>query len=289
MTRSPKRRRFLQYSALASVAAAAGCLGETGGTVPETADRTPAGNGAAASTPPDDLDAWLTDANGYDGETRRYGPQARPTVWVGEPLDDGLAFAPPVIEVPPETMVRWDWTGHGGQHNVVALDGTFDSGRTNAQAGTEYHYLFEEPGVHPYVSEPDEEGMRGAVIVKEPPTTGNDAVDEWLAASSNFDGEVVERTGAETTTITVGAAGNGGHFAFDPPVVEVSAGTTVEWRWSEESAPHNVAFEGRDLRSGSVRTEPGVHFSHAFEREGTFLYACEPHESLGMRGAVIVS
>ncbi len=45
-----------------------------------------------------------------------------------------------------------DWR-HGEQHNVVALDGTFDSGRTNAQRGTSYHYIFEEPGEYRFVSE----------------------------------------------------------------------------------------------------------------------------------------
>jgi halocyanin-like protein len=303
MRRSPSRRRFLQSTALASLAAVAGCL--SGGTGSQaigaggdgTAADSPAATTAdasesaatetAESTPAESLDEWLADANGYTGDRRRYGPRSQPTVAVGHPVDGEMAFDPPVIAVPPGTNVRWDWTGHGGQHNVVALDGTFDSGRTNAQAGTGYHYVFDDPGVYRFVSEPHrEDGMKGAVVVREPPSTGNDAVDAWVVDSSNFDGSVADETGRETATVTVGAAGNGGRFAFDPPVLKVSAGTTVRWRW--DGGPHGVAFRDVDVGSDGVFSESGVHLEHTFEDPGTYLYACEPHRTLGMKGAIVV-
>jgi halocyanin-like protein len=205
-------------------------------------------------------------------------------------MDGEMAFAPAVIEVPPNTTVNWEWTGHGGQHNVVALDGTFDSGRTNAQAGTCYHYFFEEPGTYPFVCEPHkEEGMKGAVIVKEPPSTGNEKVDDWVQATSNFDGSIADKTGSEAATITVGAEGNAGNFAFDPPVMKISKGTTVSWEWTGNGGGHNVVFEDHDIESGDVLPDPVVHFEHTFETAGTYRYACEPHHSLGMRGAIIVA
>jgi halocyanin-like protein len=301
MRESPTRRRLLQRTALVGLAATAGCLSAVRGSgrsgdPTTTATETPTDTASptdtttstdAATTPPSDLDGWLADANGYGGEPRRFGPGARPTIAVGHPTDDGLAFDPPVIEVPPMTDVRWDWAGHGGQHNVVALDGTFDSGRTNAQPGTGYHYIFEETGEYPFVSEPHrDEGMRGAILVREPPSTGNEAVDEWVIHSSNFDGTLVDRTGAETAKVTVGAAGNGGHFAFDPPALKVSTETTVVWEWSE-NAPHNVAFEDIDV-STDVTHEAGATFEHAFEEPGTYRYSCQPHHALGERGAVVV-
>ncbi|KTG09553.1 halocyanin [Haloprofundus marisrubri] len=195
------------------------------------------------------------------------------------------------MEVPPETFVEWDWTGHGGQHNVVALDGTFDSGRTNAQKGTSYEYLFlpEETGVYRFVSEPHrDEGMKGAVIVKEPPTTGIEEVDEWVQLSNTFDGTITDKTNTDTTTITTGAEGNRGTFAFDPVVLKISSGTTVQWEWAEDSGPHTVAFEDIDVRTDEVYTEAGVHLEYTFEEKGIYRYACEPHESLGGRGAIIV-
>ena len=313
---SPTRRRVLLSSALVALGSTVGCLsaaapeggtpddetattttGPTASATPtETPQPTESGAPADESTPTEStatpaasLDAWLADANGYDGEIDRQGPGSRPTITVGHPTDDGLAFDPPAIEVAPMTMVRWDWAGHGGQHNVVALDGTFDSGRTNAQPGTGYHYVFEEPGEYRFVSEPHrDEGMKGAVVVREPPSTGNEAVDAWVVDSSNFDGTMTDRTGAESATVTVGADGNRGHFAFDPPVLKVSVGTTVTWEWTGDGGGHNVDFEELDVASDGVTPEPGETFEHTFESTGTYRYACEPHQALGMKGAVVV-
>ena len=278
------RRDFLAGTAVTALVATAGCVGQA---ATDDSERTP--TETPTSEPPEDLDAWLEDANGYDGEPRRYGPQSRPTIGVGRETDDGLAFGPAVVEVPPLTSVEWDWTGHGGQHNVVALDGTFDSGNTNAQPGTSYEFFFEEPGEHAFVSEPDRgSGMRGAVIVAEPPTTGYDAVDEWLAGTGNFDGTVVDRTGRDTATVTVGAEGNGGAFAFDPPVLRISTGSTVRWEWTGDGGGHNVAFESADIGSDGVAPEASTTFEHTFGEPGQYRYSCLPHKALGMRGAIIV-
>ncbi len=279
MQRPSSRREFLLSTAVAGVGATAGCLVSGSSDSPEsTSTETP------EQTPPDDLDAWLEEANGYDGETRRFGPDGRATVAVGE---DGNAFSPVAIEVPPMTAVQWDWTGHGGQHNVVALDGTFDSGNTNAQAGTSYEFFFEEPGEYAFVSEPDD-GMRGAVIVAEPPSTGYDTVDEWLAGTSNFDGTVADRTDSAAATVRVGTEGNGGLFAFDPPALRITTGTTVQWEWTGEGSSHNVTFEDADIDSGGVTSEPGTTFEHTFEETGQYRYSCLPHRGVGMKGAVIV-
>ncbi|WP_324661956.1 halocyanin domain-containing protein [Haloarcula sediminis] len=282
MQRPSTRRTFLLSTAATGVAATAGCLAT--GTSDED-ESTP--TGTPERTPPEDLDAWLEDANGYDGDTRRFGPSERPTVAVGEETDDGIAFSPVVIEVPPMTEVEWDWTGHGGQHNVVALDGTFDSGNTNAQAGTSYEFFFKEPGEYAFVSEPDD-GMRGAVVVAEPPSTGYDAVDEWLADVSNFDGTVTDRTGSATATVRVGTEGNGGTFAFDPPALRVTTGSTVQWEWTGEGGGHNVTFEDADIGSGGATPEPDTAFEHTFEEAGQYRYSCLPHQGVGMKGAVIV-
>ncbi|RLM37233.1 halocyanin domain-containing protein [Haloarcula sp. Atlit-120R] len=258
------------------------------GTATETATPTTTPEQTPEPTP-ESLDDWLDDANGYDGEPHRYGPESRPTILVGQETDGGLAFSPPAIEVPPGTIVRWDWTGHGGQQNVVAVDGTFDSGRTNAQPGTGYHYFFEETGEYRYVSEPHrDDGMKGAIIVKEPPSSGNTEVDEWLVESSNFDGTIIDRTGTDTATVTTGAEGNGGGFAFDPPALKVSTETTVRWEWTGEGGPHNIVSKGDGPLDSELVAEDGSAYQHTFEETGTYLYSCKPHQGLGMRGAIIV-
>ncbi|PSP44631.1 halocyanin, partial [Halobacteriales archaeon QH_6_64_20] len=42
------------------------------------------------------------------------------------------------------------------------------------------------------------------------------------------------------------------------------------------------AFDSGDPQSGS-----NVTFEHTFDGSDTFLYQCEPHDGLGMRGAVV--
>ena len=286
MRRPQTRRQYLQASTVAGLVGLAGCLstGDSGQTVGDESSET-----SASAAPTESLEEWLADANGYDGEKRRYSPSDQPTVSVGEPIDGELAFTPAVIEIPPRTTVQWEWTGHGGQHNVVSLDGPFDSGRTNAQPGTAYHYFFEEPGTYRFVSEPHrDEGMKGAVIVREPPATGNETVDEWVVDSSNFDGTIADETDADTATVTVGAPGNGGNYAFGPPVLKVSTGTTVEWEWTDRGGPQNVEFQDLDVDASEIIGEPGVNFEHTFENAGTYRYASTPHRSLGMKGAIIV-
>ncbi|MFC7174970.1 halocyanin domain-containing protein [Haloplanus litoreus] len=100
----------------------------------------------------------------------------------------------------------------------------------------------------------------------------------WVVDSSNFDGTVVDRTDVDTATITVGTGGNRGHFAFDPPILRISTGTTVEWKWTGNGGGHNVVFLNTEIHSGQVTHEPGVYFRHTFEQSGTFRYACQPHE-----------
>ncbi|EMA04055.1 halocyanin precursor-like protein [Haloferax mediterranei ATCC 33500] len=237
---------------------------------------------------PDSLDEWLSDANEYDGESRRYGPDEKVSVSVGIPTDGGPAFDPPLIEVPPMTNVTWEWTGHG-EHNVVALDGTFDSGRTNAQRGTSYHYVFDEPGEFLFVSEPHYNGgMKGAVVVTEPPSTGYERVDEWMINSSNFDGTVADETDTESVSVRVGTSGNGGNYAFEPPVLKISTGTTITWEWTGNGGGHNIVFQEADVDSGEIAVDSGETFKHTFETTGTYCYACEPHKGLAMKGAVIV-
>jgi halocyanin-like protein len=116
---------------------------------------------------------------------------------------------------------------------------------------------------------------------------GNGEVDEFLSDTSNYDG-VQDETGNDEVTVTVGAEGNDGNFAFEPAAVEVDAGTDVVWEWSGQGGQHNVAHEGGEFESETT-DEEGFTFTHTFEEAGTYLYVCTPHESLGMKGAVVVS
>ncbi len=111
----------------------------------------------------------------------------------------------------------------------------------------------------------------------------------FLDDVGNFDGTVVDARGQDQVSVAVGAQGNGGAFAFDPPAVHVDNGATVVWEWTGEGGGHNVVSEGEDpLDSGEPVATEGTTYEYTFEEDGIFNYVCEPHESLGMKGSVVV-
>ena len=160
---SLRRRRLLGATAAVALGALAGCLGGGGS---DDGD----GSGGGGGGPPDESDrygGWFGGANGYDGTVDRTG---RRTVDVTVGGDGGLAFVPAAVRVDAGTTVRWEWTGRGGQHNVVAAGGGYDyrSDLTDV-AGFTFEWTFDEPGVSKYYCEPHRQlGMVGAVQVVEP-------------------------------------------------------------------------------------------------------------------------
>ena len=118
-------------------------------------------------------------------------------------------------------------------------------------------------------------------------TDSGGAVSKWLSGTSNYDGSTVDETGSDQVTIMVGAQGNDGNFAFAPPAISISPGSKVVWEWTGEGGEHNVVEQDEAFKSELV-SEKGYTFEHAFESAGTFMYYCEPHKSLGIKGAVIV-
>ena len=102
----------------------------------------------------------------------------------GAPFEElPVAFTPQAVKVSPGTTVTWTWpsTNPPIPHDVVSLDGLFDSG---FPGGPTFSYTFDEPGTYLYyctphgapfevheMGDPDlplvynEFGMRGAVQV----------------------------------------------------------------------------------------------------------------------------
>lgn len=114
------------------------------------------------------------------------------------------------------------------------------------------------------------------------------SVREHLSDVSNFDGTLRDRTGEETVTVDVGAAGNGGNFAFAPPAIEISVGTTVQWEWTGNGGAHNVVEVDERFTSGPSVSGTGVQFERAFEEPGVYNYYCNPHRALGMKASIVV-
>ena len=113
--------------------------------------------------------------------------------------------------------------------------------------------------------------------------------------------------GAAGTAALAGAAGTataqegGGEtvevalvdFAFEPGTEEpltIPPGTTVRFVW--ETASHNIVVDSKPEGSDWTGHEPiensGFETSHTFETTGEYHILCQPHESLGMVGDIVV-
>jgi len=108
--------------------------------------------------------------DGVDGGEEDLRGQDEVTVEVGAAGNGGdLAFSPAGIWIDPGTTVTFEWTGDGGEHNVVTVDGPADlDSELTAEAGFTYEYEFTEDdeGITDYVCEPhDALDMKGAVAV----------------------------------------------------------------------------------------------------------------------------
>lgn len=85
-----------------------------------------------------------------------------------------------------------------------------------------------------------------------------------------------------------------GQFKFAPETVTVSTGETVRWTWA--AGGHNVKPENTPADSDWTGTPgersktfgEGYVYTHTFEVTGRFDYICVPHQSLGMKGTVVV-
>lgn len=163
------RRHLLQATAAASTIAIAGC----GGSAPsnDEDDSTDADDGSDTddSDGTDDtqdtaeFDGWFDDVENYDGVIDETGTDSI-TVTVGS--GNGLLFNPPAVRVSPGTTVTWEWSGEGGEHNVAAENGDFESETTDEQGFT-FEQTFDEVGNTRYACTPHRAtGMKGIVIVE---------------------------------------------------------------------------------------------------------------------------
>jgi halocyanin-like protein len=113
-------------------------------------------------------------------------------------------------------------------------------------------------------------------------------VAEYLSETSNFEGYMEDETDADRTTVAVGAEGNDGQFAFEPPAVQVTTETTIAWEWTGRGNEHNIVEESDYFSSGSPVAGADKRFELGIQESGTYLYYCRPHESVGMKGAIVV-
>jgi plastocyanin len=77
-------------------------------------------------------------------------------------------------------------------------------------------------------------------------------------------------------------------FSFDPSCIKILAGETVTWT-NTGMASHTVTSDsGAPVSFDSHALGDSGTFSFTFNSAETVKYHCTPHESLGMKGTVIV-
>ncbi len=89
--------------------------------------------------------------------------------------------------------------------------------------------------------------------------------------------------------------------AFVPPIITINAGDEVTWK-NPALLLHTVTFDPAQAADKSnIKLPDGVQpfgsadlseedtFTHLFTEKGTYAYVCKYHESMGMKGTVVVS
>ncbi|SFL05915.1 halocyanin domain-containing protein [Halogranum rubrum] len=146
--------------------------------------------GSTENDPAAVYDDWFDTVDNFAGTVDRRGEDVV-TVEVGATGNGGaFGFEPAAVQVDPGTTVRWEWTGQGGYHNVVASDGSFASDMSG-DAGYAFEYVATERGVVKYACEPHAAmGMKGALLVGDaapaglPPVSGAQLLGGGLLAAA---------------------------------------------------------------------------------------------------------
>jgi halocyanin-like protein len=107
---------------------------------------------------------WLTGATGFERVVDRTDAD---TVTVDVGTERLYAFDPAAVQITAGTTVVWEWTGHGGSHNVVHADGSFESAYY-LEAGSTFEHTVTDAGVYKYYCTPHQtQGMLGVIEVVE--------------------------------------------------------------------------------------------------------------------------
>jgi plastocyanin len=90
-------------------------------------------------------------------------------------------------------------------------------------------------------------------------------------------GDAVVEAAARTATITID------NFAFAPPDLAITAGTTVTWK-NQDGEVHRVKDDHNRFSSAALDTDDS--FSHTFATPGIYHYICSIHPY--MVGKIVV-
>jgi plastocyanin len=94
---------------------------------------------------------------------------------------------------------------------------------------------------------------------------------------------------ASADTFTVKMGSDGGQLVFEPKVLTIKPGDSVQWV-NNKAFPHNVVFEsGPDLSHKKLMMKPKQAVESTFTEPGEYSYYCSPHRGAGMVGKIVVA
>lgn len=104
---------------------------------------------------------------------------------------------------------------------------------------------------------------------------------ETAASDNNGSADSGAAGGGERHTVQARAT------SYDPVVLKINPGDSVSWT---NMSGHNVHFEEGNIPEGAETWQSplGNDVNRTFDKEGLYLYKCDPHFALGMVGALIV-
>ncbi|MDZ7736677.1 MAG: plastocyanin/azurin family copper-binding protein [Gammaproteobacteria bacterium] len=104
---------------------------------------------------------------------------------------------------------------------------------------------------------------------------------EPAASDDNGSADSGAASGGERHTVQARAT------SYDPVVLKINPGDSVSWT---NMSGHNVHFEAGNIPEGAETWQSplGNDVNRTFDKEGLYLYKCDPHFALGMVGALIV-
>lgn len=86
-------------------------------------------------------------------------------------------------------------------------------------------------------------------------------------------------------TVKMLNTGKDGTMVFEPAFVKVALGDTVVFAPTEKAA-HNSASLLVPTGATGWKSDPDKEFRVKIEKEGVYLYACQPHKMMGMVGVI---
>ena len=107
------------------------------------------------------------------------------------------------------------------------------------------------------------------------------------------------KTATKTATVTITGSGCAGHlWCYKPATLTVQRGTKVVWK-NMTLVPHDVKRctkaackvspgTGTDTKFAIPMIDPKKTYAYTFNRPGTYVYYCVPHEYVMMHGTIIV-